>query len=101
MSDIHEDEVDKLRYQLFYNTKETELLAAVYPTCLEDCLATYPHPKKESSRVFQKDQLSCSMNCIQKYKHSFSLALAVQQMAAKGQMEAQEEEPVPRQQYRR
>jgi hypothetical protein len=49
------EELDKLHYQIFYATKEAELLTTVYPTCLETCLLANPHPKKESNKVFQKD----------------------------------------------
>ena len=75
------DKLERIKYQAFYTLKLKELHIKTYPICLEECLQK--HPVTESSNqklVLNENQLKCTMNCLQKYKGSMNLALAIAQI---------------------
>jgi len=47
---------------LLHEQKQKELYVLAYPVCLTECSNIYPN--EEPPKVFTKDQLMCSSNCL-------------------------------------
>ena len=71
MTDLNE--LDKIKYQVFYEKKQKELYMSIYPSCVQQC--EQRHSNSDEKLVFTEGALLCAQNCLQKHKSSMNLAL--------------------------
>lgn len=66
------DEYNKARFSVFQLTQQQHLSTVINPMCVKDCRDV---DKQDQRLVFNRDELECVQNCINKYRMSQSLLI--------------------------
>ena len=73
MAQNDDDMNEKVKVQVFQDTKEKELYGQIYPICVTQC--TPADGNRNEKLVFTSEELKCAQNCLQKYKSSMWIAI--------------------------